>query len=99
MTGMKNSYCIGSERWNGLSKLVEECGEVVQVAGKLLGTNGEVRHWDGSNLRERMTEELADLQAAITFFIRGNDFDADEFQRRAVKKLELFRQWDGEQKG
>jgi NTP pyrophosphatase (non-canonical NTP hydrolase) len=68
-------YAIGSETWPGLSKLVEECGEVLQVAGKLMGTGGQVEHWDGTDLRERMTEELADLLAAIDFLQYMNDLD------------------------
>lgn len=96
---MKTKFMIGSEEWNGLSKLVEECGEVVQIAGKLLGTNGEKVHFDGSDLKGRLAEELADLQAAITFFLKSNGFDADDFRLRAAAKLTLFRKWNEEQKG
>ena len=96
---MENKYCIGSVKWNGLSKLVEECGEVVQVAGKLLGTNGEAAHWDGSDLRERLIEELGDLQAALRFFVTYNGLDAGRIGERAAEKLALFERWDFEQKG
>lgn len=29
-------FSIGSKRWPGISKLIEECGEVLQIAGKLM---------------------------------------------------------------
>lgn len=38
MTVKDNSgpYGIGADNWPGLAKLIEECGEVLQVLGKLL---------------------------------------------------------------
>lgn len=30
-------FSIGGTLWPGLSKLIEECGEVLQVGGKLIG--------------------------------------------------------------
>jgi NTP pyrophosphatase (non-canonical NTP hydrolase) len=60
-------FSIGSDIWPGLSKLIEECGEVTQVVGKIIGAHPNVDHWDGTNLRERLQEELADLSAAICF--------------------------------
>jgi hypothetical protein len=57
-------YSIGSNVLPGLSKLVEECGEVVQAVGKIMGAHGFVTHWDGSDLKERLEDEMADLWAA-----------------------------------
>lgn len=37
------SFSLGSRTWPGLSKLVEECGEVLQIAGKIMGTGGAVQ--------------------------------------------------------
>lgn len=86
-------YSIGSDHWTGLSKLIEEAGEVLQVAGKILGTGGEAEHWDGTNLRSRLEEELADLTAAITFVARHNDLDEASMQKRADAKLARFAEW------
>jgi hypothetical protein len=36
--------------------------EVLQVAGKLIAIHGEEAHWDGSNLRQRLQEEMGDDQ-------------------------------------
>jgi NTP pyrophosphatase (non-canonical NTP hydrolase) len=91
------SYSIGSPKWPGLSKLIEECGEVLQVAGKIIATNGDTAHWDGTDLAERLTEELADLQAAIGFMIGHNPLlDADRVMERAKAKADLFCQWHNE---
>ena len=88
-------YSIGSDHWPGLSKLIEEAGEVQQVAGKLLGSGGESAHWDGSDLRERLHEEIADLMAACFFVIEANGFDENKMRNRSQEKMELFQKWHG----
>lgn len=90
-------YSIGSSRWAGLSKLIEEAGEVLQIVGKLIATGGEVAHWDGSNLRDRFIEELADLQAACAFVAEVNGLDSEQLRERTRKKLEQFRTWHAAQ--
>lgn len=94
---MKGPFQIGSDVWPGLSKLIEEAGEVQQVAGKLIMTGGDPGHWDGSDLRERLTEELADLQAAIEFVSEHGHLDVDKLYERRADKLRLFRKWHREQ--
>lgn len=81
-------FCMGATVMPGLSKLVEEAGEVLQVAGKLIQTGGEAEHWDGS-----------DLLAAMDFFVRHNGLDIGAVQRRAEAKLVKFEQWHAEQGG
>ena len=61
-TGAVLVFAIGALVWPGISKLLEEAGEVVQVGGKLLGTDGAEGHWDGSNLRTRLEDEIAELE-------------------------------------
>lgn len=87
------TFAIGSRVWPGISKLVEECGEVVQVCGKLLGTGGERAHWDGSDLRERLTEEIADVLAAAAFVIEHNGLDAATIEKRVAEKRRRFEEW------
>jgi NTP pyrophosphatase (non-canonical NTP hydrolase) len=92
-------YSIGSQHWPGTSKLLEEMGELQQVLGKLLGTGGEVQHWDGSNLRTRLIEELADVKAAIEFF-QGKNFTAKEddlIDKFQANKSQTFERWHSEQ--
>ncbi len=92
-------YSIGSSHWPGLSKLIEECGEVMQVGGKLMGTGGKAEHWDGSNLRVRLVEELGDLSAAILFFATVNGLDLHDLEARSIRKLAQFDVWHAEQQG
>lgn len=93
-------FAIGDKEWPGLSKLMEEAGEVVQVGGKLMGTHGATNHWDGTSLRERLFEEMADLQAAIEF-VQSHNMTIKErlaFFRRVADKRDLFERWHaGEQ--
>lgn len=87
-------FSIGSDVWPGISKLVEESGELGQVIGKLLATGGHEKHWDGSDLRERMRAELADLRAAIDFVAVVNELD---LTARHAYKLRLFHTWQDRQ--
>jgi NTP pyrophosphatase (non-canonical NTP hydrolase) len=87
-------YSIGSNIWPGLAKLVEECGEVSQVAGKIMAIHGAHDHWDGTNLLTRFQEELADVQAVIEFVRDKNpQLDSAHFNRRVAKKLAQFNHW------
>jgi NTP pyrophosphatase (non-canonical NTP hydrolase) len=88
-------FAIGSRTWPGLSKLVEECGEVLQVAGKIIATGGEPDHWDGTTLRQRLVDELGDLSAAIGFVVDQNldDLDRHQVEIRRDQKRRLFEDW------
>lgn len=104
-------YAIGSDHFPGLSKLVEENGEVGdahadfllaksvgrvgQVAGKIMGLGHMGEHWDGSVLKTRIEDELADLVAAAIFFAENNGLDTDRMAERQAEKLSTFRRWHG----
>jgi len=87
------AYAIGSGHWPGVSKLIEEMGEVNQVLGKILGTGGDRSHWDGSDLILRLQEELGDVLAAIAFVQWFNDLDPEAIADRRYQKLALFKEW------
>jgi NTP pyrophosphatase (non-canonical NTP hydrolase) len=102
MTEPASPYSIGSETWPGLSKLIEECGEVLQVAGKIIGLGPNLpaefyKHWDGTDVRERLTSELGDLLAAIAFVINTNDLDWSAINAQEETKTERFHTWHREQ--
>lgn len=81
---------------NGLSKLVEECGEVQQVVGKLLQYPSGP-HPDGKGkLSHRLENELADLQAAAAFVEMQLGLDRRRITIRAAQKLQQFLQWSKE---
>jgi len=86
---------------NGLSKLTEEAGEMLQIVGKLLQypklqltTDDRLLHPDGSNLRHRLQEEMADVIAAMEFVSNKLQLDTEAIDKRACEKVERFRQWD-----
>ena len=86
-------YAIGSTKWPGLSKLIEEAGEVTQVCGKIIALDGGIDHWDGTNLKDRIEEEIADVMAACLFVQEMNNLDMEKIQERIEKKLALFHEW------
>lgn len=78
----------------GISKLIEECGELQQDLGKFL-TYGMGEHPDGKGpLRERIENEMADVLAAIQLVIQKHQLSTARINYRAQKKLELFLEWD-----
>lgn len=93
------TFAIGDEVYPGLSKVTEECGEVLQVIGKLMATHGKAQHWDGQDLAARLVEELADLQAAIVFVMGDGTLHGRAlFNERYREKLNLFQRWHREQR-
>lgn len=88
-------------RQNGLAKLVEECGEVQQVAGKMLqypelqGTTFET-HPDGTHLKSRLEDEIADVFAACDFVCAKLELNKAKIVDRAKQKQALFMKWDKE---
>jgi hypothetical protein len=94
-------FSIGSQVWPGVSKLIEEMGELQQVLGKLVGAEGETetKHWDGTHLRARLVEEIADVRAALAFFQVKNLTERDimDADRRCQKKFEIFMEWHRDQ--
>lgn len=92
-------FAFGDEKWPGLAKLVEECGEVLEVCGKLMNTRGHVKHWDGSDLGERLHVELADLVAAVSTFVELNGLDSERIIDRAQEKVKTFVEWHSKPTG
>lgn len=91
-------YSIGSTRWPGTSKLIEEIGELGQVLGKLIAVEGDAEHHWSGNLRLKLVDELADVVAAARFFTAEN-MTAEEVRfiaERVEHKLATFRKWHAE---
>lgn len=88
-------YQIGGDRWPGLAKLLEEMGEVLEVAGKLMQIGGSTDHWTG-DLRERLRQEIADLDAALWFFTTRSfePVERKKIERRSAEKRDLFEEWE-----
>lgn len=86
---------------DGLAKLSEECGELTQVAAKLIAyphlRRSIQQHPDGTILRLRLEEEMADVLAAIEFVSAKLGLSAENIGLRTRQKLQLFNRWDAEE--
>ena len=100
-------FDIGSRVLPGTSKLIEECAEVTQVCAKLLAMQAElasyvegtpIPHYDGSDLRARLQDELGDLLAACGFVIDHCGLDTVAINKRMVEKRQTFERWQAEQR-
>ena len=80
----------------GLIKLVEECGELVQICCKKMTCMYDQFHYDGSNLAERIEEEIADVMAANEIVIKNFNLDREAIIERSNQKLKLFQEWESE---
>ena len=94
--GSVPALAIGSDTWPGLAKLMEECGELVQVIGKLVAYP-DAPHPDGSDVPARLVEEMGDVLGALWFVMSVNG--DEDYQRRvegrAMEKYARFRGWHG----
>ena len=78
----------------GLAKLIEECGELQQVAGKKLAFYTTDTHPDkGPPLSERLEDEMADVMAAIILVTHLHGLDHERMAARTMQKTELFLKW------
>ena len=96
-------FAIGDKEWAGISKAIEEIGELQielgrlqQTFGKLIGSRGATDHWSG-DLKRCMEDEMGDVQAAIDFFITHASLDCSRIADRRKEKLDKFNQWHFEQ--
>lgn len=96
----EGEFSIGGKVWPGTSKLIEETGELQQVLGKLVGSHGETAHYDGSDLRQRLVEEIGDVLAALSFFGEKNltQEEQEKVLVRAEQKIKRFEEWHKEGK-
>ncbi len=85
---------IGGMAAGGLGKLIEECGEVLQVAGKIMASPTR-EHWDGKgDLFKRLEDELADVIAAAKFVADKFGVPATNINKRIDSKIKKFWHWD-----
>lgn len=75
----------------GLFKLVEEMGELQQVLGKLAAFP-DYKHPGELKLKTAIKDELADVYAALQYFVIENGIDLD--YSRIDQKINKFRKWD-----
>ena len=81
----------------GRDKLLEEMGELSQVLAKLNAfpacVSPEVLHPDGTDLGQRLVEEIADVTAAIELVMMTHSVDQLSVKIRAVEKFQMYLKW------
>lgn len=85
---------MDTEAWTGIFKVIEECGELQQVLGKLcVYPSGQ--HPDGENWRANLVLELADVLAAMSYFMVQNltPEEINAISNRKDQKYLKFKQW------
>jgi len=79
---------------NGLTKLIEECGELIQIAAKKQAFMDTDQHPDGKgSMKRRLEEEMADVIASCMLVSKNFELDGDFMAERMEKKLKLFTSW------
>lgn len=81
----------------GLCKLVEECGELVQIAAKKQQCMNTDIHFDGKSIASRMEDEMGDVLASIEYTALELGLDKKRIRDRANLKLALFRSWKNDE--
>jgi len=82
---------------NGLVKLIEECGELQQIAAKKLAYFDTDEHPDGKgSMQQRLQEEIADTYAAMLTVVDLHGLDMMAIIQRSKEKKMLFLKWHKE---
>ena len=78
----------------GHCKLQEEMGELNQVMGKIAAFPNTEQHPDGGlPLTQRLEDEIADVQAALDYYVQVNNLDAEKIASRRIDKHHKFIKW------
>lgn len=88
-------FAFGDTIWPGLAKIVEEAGELLRIAGKVMMRHGATDYWDIVDLRKAFLEELADLDAALMFqeMMCMTTEERIVYIMRRNEKLSKFKHW------
>lgn len=77
----------------GLTKLVEECGELTQIAAKKMAYADVDIHPDGRSMKLRMEDEIADVIAACAYVSGEFKLNQAAIDLRVQEKILLFYKW------
>ncbi len=79
---------------DGLAKLLEELGQLSQVAAQKLAYFHTDEHPDGAgSLKKRMEDEMGDVMGAIDFVTLTMGLNIHAIAHRACEKLNTFQRW------
>jgi len=83
-----------------LALLIEECGEVVHIACKVLRHGYESCHPQSRvTNREELAKEMGDLRAAMILMCRAGDVEKEDVHHHADDKLEAVQEYLHHQPG
>jgi NTP pyrophosphatase (non-canonical NTP hydrolase) len=74
---------------NGLAKVIEECGELIQVCAKRIASN-KFETNDSQKLDKIIEEEIADVLASTEFLIAHLKLNKDNIKSRSISKLKTY---------
>ena len=84
---MKHFNNLTPAQLERVAMLLEECGEVVQICGKVLRHGLESTHPDGGpNNLALLEKEASDVRAIIQLMVHAGDFDEDKMGDNIVEK-------------
>lgn len=79
-----------------LHKVIEECGEVIQIAAKTLDHGWDSFNPDGDRSvtnRRLLEKELGDLRAVVKLAILAGDYDEENIKQNAWEKAKRMGRW------
>lgn len=82
----------------GLTKLIEECGELIQICAKKIAYPNKAFHPDGlrRSIDQRIEDEMGDVLAAL-YFVRDKIGLSDhDINAQMQSKSRMFKEWDKE---
>jgi len=79
---------------DGLTKLMEECGELTQIAAKKSAFMETDEHPDGKgSMAARLEDEMGDVLAAIHFVAAELGLDWERIAHRKSDKIRTLTRW------
>lgn len=82
----------------GLTKLVEELGELSQIAAKKMAYMNIDNHPDKKgSMKKRLENEMGDVLASIQYVVGKLELDMDRIVERSDCKIEVYLAWEKDQ--
>lgn len=85
-------------RANGLLKLLEELGELSQIASKAAIIHPKTKYYDGRDIKARLVEEMGDVLATLEYVVEKMHLSEVSIRKRAARKLKMYKMWEEQNK-
>ena len=93
---MSNYNKLTSAETERLALLAEECGEVVQIVGKVLRhgyENVSSKDLEYITNREKLVMEVGDLLVVLNYLFEANDINSEAVEKRVEVKNVEIKKW------